>query len=226
MPVDLTALLIVIIAIFPGSIGNKIYKNSVGTDWQEKEYQTILRISGFSVVGVMLYSLIGNVFGWTSPTHLFPSTYTNITPNNFISTIVYPYIGHLVFGSIAGLFGVFGAKSLAYFSKSSAHPGCWDDFIRRYVMDHWVIVSLKSGEVYAGKIKNADISTSRKERDIILEEPCQFDKTTKKYTAINYQHMFFPAEILYSIAVVPNTDDKRIMAVGQDLFSQGETKNE
>lgn len=226
MPADLSALLIAIIAIFPGSIGNKIFGNLVGTDWKEKEYQSILRLLGFSVVGVMIYSLVGNIFGWQPPTHLFPSTYGNLTPNTFNKTIVIPYIGHLICGSIAGIFGVLGAKSLAYFSGSSAHPGAWDDFIRKYVPNHWVVISLKNGEIYAGIVKHAAISAAQKERDIVVEEPCRFDTKTSNYVAVNYQQMFIPAEILYSIAVIPNIEDKRILPVGKNLFAEGGTENE
>lgn len=227
MPVDLTALLIALVAIFPGIIGNKIYKAIVGIYWQEQDYQSIMRLLGFSVMGIILYSITSSYFMLLPPTHIFPSVYKNIAPNNINTLFIYPYIGHLTGGAISGLMGAWVAKGLAYFSSSSAYPSAWDDFIRKHVPNHWVVVSLTSGEVYAGKLISANLSVSQKERDIILEEPCEYDYKNNNYTASNYQHIFIPASLLHSIAVVHESSiDSRMIPIGDKLFDEGGNKHE
>lgn len=225
MPTTITALIIIIVAIFPGVLGNKAYQAIVGINWRDKEFQVILRLAGFSIVGAVLYSIVAD---WASflplPLHLIPSYYESLSdsPQN-LSKIIYPYLGHLAGGFIAGVLAALAMLLLARFSSTTAYPSAWDDFIRKCVSKHWVVIGLKNGNVYAGKIKTADLSVSADERDIILEEPCLYENGN--YRSLNYQYIFIPSENLYSLAVVHNSKlDKRIIAVGENLF-KGEDDN-
>jgi len=228
MPTSITALLIIIIAVFPGLIGDRVYQFIVGVDWREKEFRTVLRLIGFSVVGVAIYSLVADLFGWPIASHLFPQSYENIQPSSEnLNQIFIPYAGHLAGGFLAGVMGALGIKILAWLTPGSIYPGAWDDFIRSYVKDHWVIISLSSGEVYAGKLKTADVSVATEERDLVIEEPCKYVEETKQYRAINYQFFFIPAKEIYSIAVVHNPDlDTRTIPIGDNLFSEGNDNEE
>ena len=227
MPTTITALIIIIVAIFPGVFGNKAYQAIVGINWRDKEFQVILRLAGFSIVGAVLYSIVAD---WVSflppPLHLIPSSYESLSdsPENLLK-IIYPYLGHLVGGFAAGVLAALAVLLLAKFSSTTAYPAAWDDFIRKYVSKHWVIIGLKNGNVYAGKIKTADLSVSNDERDIILEEPCLYENETGNYRSLNYQYIFIPSENLYSLAVVYDPKlDKRIITVGENLF-KGEADN-
>ena len=66
MPTTITALLIITIAVFPGLIGDRVYQFIVGVDWREKEFRTILRLIGFSVIGVVIYSIAHSIIGFVA----------------------------------------------------------------------------------------------------------------------------------------------------------------
>ena len=224
MPTTITALLIILVAIFPGVLGNRVYQVLVGIDWREKEFQVILRLAGFSVVGAVIYSIVADLSGFLPlPLHLIPSSYESLSSNpEKLLQIIYPYIGHLIGGFVAGVLAAWGVILLAKCSSSTAYPGAWDDFVRKYVPKHWVIVGLKNGDVYAGKIKSADLSVGKDDRDIVLEEPCSYESGTGNYCSLSYQYMFIPSENLYSLAVIHDPKlDKRIMPVGENLFNGG-----
>jgi hypothetical protein len=98
--------------------------------------------------------------------------------------------------------------------------------VRSHVPNHWVVIGLNSGEIYAGKLKVADIAASTEERDLVLEEPALYNTESGQYISTSYQYMFIKSKTLYSIAAVnePATD-QRIIPIGEALFSGGE-KNE
>ena len=96
-------------------------------------------------------------------------------------------------------------------------------FIRKYVPDHWVVLGLESGEIYAGKLKIADTSSTNEERDLVLEEPALYNSDTGEYISTSYQYMFIKSKNLYSIATVHEpTIDKRVVPIGNTLFTGGE----
>jgi len=227
MPVSVTGLLIILIAIFPGLLGNRIYQSLIGTDWRERDFQIILRLIGFSVIGVVLYTVIAGLLDFPPPLHLLPSTYASIssTTESF-NKIFFPYIGHLCGGSLAGILAFFWAWVLAKVSSSSVFPSAWDDFVRTYAPKHWVIVGLMNGEIYAGKLKTANVAVSSEDRDIVLEEPCLYEKDTGNYKALNYQYLFISSENLFSLAAVHDPGiDRRIVPIGEYLF-KGDLQDE
>ena len=224
MPTTIITLFIIIVAIFPGVLGNKLYQTVIGIDWRDKEIQVLLRLAGFSIVGAVFYSIFADWVNFLPlPLHLIPSSYLSLSdaPHQILK-IIYPYIGHLIGGTIAGILAALAGLLLANFFSTTAYPAAWDDFIRKRVSKHWVIIGLKNGNVYAGKIKTADLSVSSEDRDLILEEPCLYDEKVNNYKALNYQYIFIPSENLYSIAVVhdPKIDKKRIITIGEDLFKE------
>jgi hypothetical protein len=224
MPTTITAIIITIVAIFPGVLGNRAYQTIVGIDWRDKEFQVILRLAGFSVIGAVLYSIAADFISFLPlPIHLIPGSYKDLSNDpTYLMKIIYPYIGHLFGGFIAGILAAFGMILLSKCSSRTAFPGAWDDFIRKQVSKHWVIIGLKNGDVYAGKIKTADLSVSKEERDIILEEPCLYEKNRSNYKSLNYQCVFIASENLYSLAVIHDSKlDQRLVPVGEYLFIEG-----
>lgn len=79
------------------------------------------------------------------------------------------------------------------------------------------------GNAYAGKLANVDFAVSAPERDLVLEEPCEFDAASGRYIALNYQYMFVSASSLFSIAAVHDPEkDQRTVPVGDTLFEGGQ----
>ncbi|MDP9350525.1 MAG: hypothetical protein M3P51_03140 [Chloroflexota bacterium] len=213
-------MLIALIAVFPGLIGDRVYRSIVGADWREKDWQAILRLMGFSVVGAALYSVAAHAWGWPAPVHLVPATYTTIDPQGAdLLAIFLPYVGHLAGGLLAGSLGAVGARVLAFLAASSVHLSAWDDFTKVYAPRRWVVVSLESGEVYAGKLKAADTSVAAAERDLVLEEPALYQEDSGQYISTPYQYLFVAATTVYSIAAVYEpTKDSRVVPVGEPIF--------
>lgn len=90
-----------------------------------------------------------------------------------------------------------------------------------YAPDHWVVVSLHSGGVYAGKLSNADTSVAIGDRDLVLEEPALYDEASGRYLATPYQHLFLPAAAVYSIAAVYEPKlDLRVTEIGEPIFQE------
>ena len=89
MPSTLTALLIFLLAILPGLPGDKIYRTLIGTSQRDKEWQNILRLLGFSVGGLGLYSIVAGIKGVPPPLHIFPNSFSacehqGCSLNNFV----------------------------------------------------------------------------------------------------------------------------------------------
>ncbi|MBU1207104.1 MAG: hypothetical protein KKH04_09290 [Proteobacteria bacterium] len=223
MPTTVTGVIILLICVFPGVLGDRVYRTVVGVDWREKEFRSILRLIGFSVIGVLLYSILTSFFKLPPPAHLFPSSYAILSAEK-INTVAIPYGGHLLSSIYVGFLAAFGLKLVAKLTPGLEYPCAWDAFVRKHVPEHWVVVGLTSGEVYAGKLKNADISVAAGDRDLILEEPCQYCAVDNQYVALNYQCLFIAAKSLFSIATVhdPNFDE-RIIPLGENLFKGEKT---
>ncbi len=94
MPVDLTALVILIVVLLPGAVGEWIYRSFVGVvNWRDNALNTTFRILGFSLAGATIYALIGGRLGLPPPNHLFPSVLSQFGPTTYLSFFV-PLTGH------------------------------------------------------------------------------------------------------------------------------------
>lgn len=225
MPTTITAVIIILVCVFPGVLGDRVYRTLVGIDWREKQFGTSLRLIGFSIIGAVIYSLIAELLTLPPPLHLFPSEWEALAADHKrLGSILFPYSGHLVGGIIAGIIAAYGIKFIAKLSRASEFPCAWDAFARRYAPKHWVIVGLSNGDVYAGILKNADVSVAAADRDLVLEEPCLYDKESSNYQATSYQHLFIAANTIFSIATVHDPKlEKRMVSVGKNLFKGAES---
>ena len=211
--------------MFPGFIGDYVYGSFVGSDWREQQWRTVLRLTGFSFTGALLYTLFAAAVGLGPPVHLFPSTFQSLTPESpALVQLSLSSVGHTFGSVIVALLVVGSAKVLAGFSSRSLYPGAWDDFARLYAPKHWVVVGLTNGKVYAGKLKNSDVAVAMEDRDLVLEEPCAYNAKSKKYIAVSYQYLFVPAATWFSIAVISNPTDTRTVPVNESLFTARESK--
>lgn len=215
----LAALLIVVAAIFPGILGDKIYRTFVGWNWREKDWQSVIRLLGFSITGLTIYVVLAYRFGWPLPIYVFPSSFNlnAITPQT-LGPLCIAYSGHFAGATAAGLVGGIVMRILGRWLP--VYPSAWDDFVRLCVSEHWVVVSTTNGDTYAGMVRTADVSVKQDERDIVLLEPAQYSEKENNYQVLSYQSIFLPATIVSSIAVVydPDRDLKRNSVVGDWLF--------
>lgn len=218
---DLAPLLILLLAILPGTVADRLYRTIIGVHWQEKEWQMVLRLLMFSIVGAGLYSIVANYFGGPQLTYLFPSSYTSgaITPNTLHLAFA-AYAGHFLGATLVGLFIVAANKLLAPWVTT--YPGGWDTFVRDCVKGHFVVVALENTQAYAGYIKSADASVAKSERDLILQEPALYQNG--QYIALPYQYLFLPASLVSSIGVIYDNalDGNRLTQIGMPVFAQGE----
>jgi hypothetical protein len=227
MPTTLASFLIILLAIFPGALADKLYRMIMGVNWREKEWQIIIRLLGFSLSGIILYSVIAYYLGWPQPIYIFPSNYNaDVLKPESLPLIFIPYGGHFLSATLIGLLSAVAMRFLGRWVPT--YTGAWEDFIRLSVPEHWVVVTLNSGEVYAGILQSADTSVKQDERDLVLLEPALYRKKEGKYVASSYHSMFLPAKIVYSIAAVynPETDTERVSAVRQQLFTGGDPEDE
>lgn len=225
MPTTAAAALVLVFAMFPGFVGNRVYESFLGLDWREREWRTVLRLVGLSVTGAMLYALSASLGGLQQPVHLFPTTFQELRPDSpMLAALASGYIGHLVGSAIAGGVAVGFSSMLARLSSASPYPSAWDDFARTYTPKHWVVVGLTNGQVYAGKLKNSDVAVAMEDRDLVLQEPCLYNPDKNQYVAVSYQYLFVPAATWFSIAIISEPKDERTVPVGEPLFVDKETQ--
>ncbi len=91
--------------------------------------------------------------------------------------------------------------------------------MRRCVPGHWVAVGLETGEAYVGILAYSELSVEQKERDIVLAQPALYDEETKDYRSLPYSHIFLPAALIWSVAVIENPEtDRRLVPIDESPF--------
>jgi hypothetical protein len=222
---DFKAILLVALAIVPGLLGEKIYRVLVGVRWGENQIESLARMVGFTLSGLVLYA-VAYLFGAPEPTYVFPSLISAIIPEMY-PRIAFAYGGHCLCSGLSGAAAAGLVRVLARFSMSSPFPCGWDHFVRRYVPGHWVAVGLETGEAYVGILAYSELSVEQKERDIILAEPALYDEETKDYRSVPYSHIFLPAALIWSVAVIENPGtDRRLVPVNESPFLSKEKSDD
>jgi len=212
--------LILIIAVLPGVPGDKVYRMLLGSDWREEQWQRIVRLVGFSVVGLALYSVIGSLVGAPAPIYLSPNRVVEAFEQpDLIPPLFIALLGHFAGSGLAGLGGAMLARGIVRWTSLTLFTSAWDHFVDQWVPEHWVVVRLDSGETYGGILALADTSVREEERDLVLEEPAEFDEKKAEYVSLNYQHLFLPGRLISSVAVVHDPDiDTRVTSTGKPIF--------
>ncbi len=86
-------------------------------------------------------------------------------------------------------------KALTHISPLSFYQNVRDEFARSHIQDRWVIVSLSV--------------TREIERDIVIEEPAQYDEEAGTYIALPFQYLYLSGDSVYSIAACSTPSDRR-----------------
>lgn len=222
MDLDLGVLVALLLGVVPGIPGEGIYRLIAGSSWREDAWSRLFRIVGLSFSGFILYVLLAPVLRLPWPTHLLEGlrpggtlTEAHLVP--FAVTAAGQFVGGSLVAAAAGLI----MRAVSRWSSITPYPDGWDEFVREYVPGHWVIVRLQDGGAYAGILRRADTSVPLEERDIILEEPAEFNEGS--YRCLPYQYLFIPGESLASVAAYYEPSlDKRISPIVGELFEKEE----
>jgi hypothetical protein len=216
----IAGLLIVVIAILPGVLGNLAYRALAGVSWREKEAQQILRLLAFSASGLAAYTFMASWLSWPLPEYVVPNTFAA----GNLSAVMLPglaaaYVGHFVFATAVGILAGFVVSGLRKLRPGFGQRDAWDQFIHGSVPRRWVIVHLRSGESYAGFIDHADVSVEPAFRDLILREPYRWNEEAGTYDSTYNQYLFLQGSEVVSIAVVHDPlHDRRVVPAGETPF--------
>jgi len=226
MPETPAALLILLIAILPGVFGNIVFQARLGIDWRAQKWESLLRLLGFSMGGLVLYTILAGAIGTPPPVYVLPGTFKGEGLSiDTLYSMSLAYIGHCVASLAVGVLAVGGQWVMSLLAPVSPYAYAWEDFLRNYVPSHWVVITLSGGEAYAGILEHADTAAKPDGRDVILQEPAQFDPATRTYTALPYQTLFLPGTLVSSVAVVSDPSiDKRLTDIGEKLFQGGSAR--
>ena len=224
MPTSVVGFLILIVAVLPGVPGDKVYRLLVGSDWREGQWQRVVRLLGFSVVGLALYSVLGSLIGAPAPVYLSPERVVAAFDRPvLLRPLFLSLLGHFAGSGVAGLGGALLARGLVRWTSLTLFMSAWDHFVHQMVPRHWVVVRLDNGETYGGMLALADVSVREEERDLVLVEPAEYDERQSEYTALQYQYLFLPGRLISSVAVVHDpTVDARVTSTGRPIFKEEE----
>ena len=159
MPTSVATATVLALAIIPGAFGAYVWALVNGQDWREKDWQAAIRFLAFSVLGLAFYVLASIPLGLPPAIHVLPATYESAALKaGALSAIFRPYLGHII---SAGLLGAVAAglhRAVCALRGSSPQPSAWDHFLKNEAPKRWVVVTLKSGDIYAGYIQTAEES--------------------------------------------------------------------
>jgi hypothetical protein len=222
VPTSIAGLLVLLLAVLPGIPGDHLYRAIAGVSWREKDATRILRLLTFSVLGLVVYSLIADRTGWPLPEYIVPATFLAPTFNGrTIAALSLAYLGHFLSSTAVGLASVGGNAIIGRIRSVSASRDAWEHFVRCAVPCHWVVVTLENGEIYAGILDHADVSTEPEYRDLVLAEPYRYDEANSTYAPTYHQYLFIRGSSLSSIAAVHDpSNDNRIVPVTESPFEE------
>ena len=228
MPTSIASVTVLVLAIVPGMLGVYVFTTVNGTDWRHRDWQVAIRALAFSAFGLLLYSLLALSLDLIPPLHVIPSSYqSHGLEASTVGGLLLPFAGHTLCSGVIGAVAALLDRWVAKISRASPHPCAWDDYVGTRLAGRWVVVTLNSGDVYAGYVALADVGVRAEERDIILTEPAKFDEESRRYLVTAYRDLFVRAELVQSIATVALPSDSHIgRPIGQSLFQPDDKQRE
>jgi len=224
IPESLETLMIITCGIIPGALGDYIFGLIAGQSWREKNPTRLLRIISFSVAGLVLYSILAGISTFPIPIHVLPSTFS---AENFIASeipvVSEGYFGHLIGSALTGVLAAYGVKFLRKNATStSIHEDSWNEFVKSYVKERWILVTLANGKSYAGMLQQADSEREPEYRDIVLCEPACYDEKEENYISEGLQYLYIQGDQIATIAAYsdPEQDKERVSIIGNPLFTK------
>lgn len=228
MPTTVSAILVIVFGVLPGVPGDKLYRMLVGYDWREDQWHKAVRLVGFSLFGLALYVVVAVPFDLPSPAYLNPDSLVAAMAEPALQVRFFgALIGHFLASTVSGLGAALLVRLVGRTTKLAVFAGAWDSFVYSCLPGRWAVVALKNGDSFAGMVDSADTSVGPGERDIVLEEPAEYQEEVADYVAMNYEYLFIPGEAVASIAAVHDPElDSRKTELGTRIFRKGSTDGE
>lgn len=213
MPSTIAAIVILVIAAVPGALGSYLYRAINGLDWREREWNTAVRYVAFSASGLIVYILAAGALGLPPAAHVIPSSFdpAHLSAAG-LPALLLPYTGHLLGSALSGVAAAFAVRGIANLTHGIPQPCAWDAFVNKELNDRWVVLTLKSGDAYAGYIAVADSGVPASDRDIVLREPARYEPNTQSYQPTGMRDLFIRADLLDSIASLAVPGDTALFA--------------
>ena len=227
MELDLWALLAVGVGIVPGIPGEVLYRLVAGATWREDAWTRVFRIVGFSLVGLILAILTFRLVRIGVVANLSSAIVDQTFSESVVLGVAGLLFGQTIASTIVGLGSGYLVRGLCHAFRMTPYADSWDEYVRRFVAGHWVIVRLLDGSSFAGILSRADTTVPPENRDIILTEPAIFNEESGNYRSVEHQHLFIPGASLATVAVVYDPEkDTRIAPVGTVLFWKESTNEQ
>ncbi len=203
MPLNVATILVFALGLVPGALGSYAWAAINGLDWRQKDWESAIRFIAFSVLGLALYGILTLVFDFVPPFHVIPQSYApdHLTVGS-LNRILVPYVGHLVCSGIIGALAALLDRLVCHLTGAASQPSTWDYFLEKCLPQRWSVITLTSGDVYAGFVRSAEHSAAAAERDLVLGQPARLDVNTGNYVVTSYNDLFVPAQLIQSIATV------------------------
>lgn len=203
MPTTIASAIVIALAIIPGAFGSYVWDLVNGHDWRAKEWESALRFLAFSILGLAIYVLCAAAMGLPPAIHVLPATYAapNLTSDALLR-ITLPYMGHIVGSSLVGGIAAIAHRGVCKLRGWTPQPSAWDHFIKAAAPGRWAVVTLSTGDVFAGYLHTAEESAPAGERDVVLGDPARWDPQTGNYIVSSLRFAFFPAAIVQTIGAV------------------------
>jgi len=208
MPSTINGLLVFLFALIPGVPGETVYSNVAGLNWRENRLRRVIRIIIISLAGLMCYILVddlGNhlgLFDLVDPIYVMPSMLAEGVSRETVSSITLAYLGHVMCSTTIGVGLAYGWDYVASRIQKTTYPSAWADLVDDHAPGHWVVITLKDGETWAGMIETADTNVPSEDRDVLLREPALYDENQGGYVVSQHQHLYLPADLVKSVAAV------------------------
>lgn len=227
MELDLWALVAIGVGIVPGIPGELLYRLIAGATWREDAWSRVFRIVGFSLGGLVLAILTFRLAGVGVVAKLSGAIAEESLSESVVLGMSALLAAQTIISTVVGLGSGYAVRGLCHVFQVTPYADGWDEYVRRFVANHWVIVRLLDGSSFAGILSRADITVPPENRDIILSEPAIFDEEKGNYVSVEHQHLFLPGASIASVAVVHDpARDTRISPVGTSLFCKEPTNEQ
>jgi hypothetical protein len=231
----LKGILFFVVAVTPGVFGETLYSKYVGKSATEDRLRRVTRtiiISAGGLILLMVTELFLNDIGipvTLDPMHLAPGRY----PEGFSMegfekeidvAIIGAYAAHAVSATVVGGIIAVGWDHLASRFNDFSYPNAWDS-VTDQARGRWVVVSTEGRKSFLGVIDTVDTNVPRNSRDILLEEPAQYNEDHGVYVAMAFKSLFIRSELITSVSVLYDpAEDERVTKVGEVVYSPSHSR--
>lgn len=222
LPTTIATILVFAIGLLPGFFADYFYNLVSGSDWRDKDWQSGLRLIGLSAIGLFLYVMFAAFVDGIPALHVIPGSFDPEALSAVgLPRILVPFVGHSLFAAGAGFVGAHLHRWISRRFGASGQPSTWNHFITEEVGERWVVVTLHSGEVYAGMLLIAEQGVAQSERDLVLRSPALWSVDGSNYQVLPYRDLFLPSALVQNIGTLRLAKDADLPTqVGTHLFRE------